>query len=718
MNYSETDLRQLIEENQRLKKDNDELRGKEADAVRYIRQKVDQLLVVMGTLPLRPEELDDASLLSLDPIGIISGSFAQVLKHLKETNIALELARDEIQVIFDSVGSNILVLDKDMRVIAFNQQMGELFPEGLGNPAGKYCREALCVDHKACELCVVQRVLESCDTATVSDWQYQGRSFDIIGTPIKDRSGNVAQIVVLYLETTERLCMEEALRESEERYRDLFENANDLVHIVAPDGTFLLVNEAWRKAIGYGPEEIEKIRLFDIFHPDCMDKCVQQFKRIMAGENVGVFESSLKSKDGKEIVVESTVNCRLDDQGRILYMRGIMRDVTAVRQHEKELRRIENLESIGLLAGGIAHDFNNLLTSFLGNVSLAKMHCQAGGYVYDLLGNAEKATMKARSLTQQLLTFSKGGAPIKKAVSVKQLLDDSTSFVLRGSSVKYVQQCSQDLWSIEVDEGQLSQVIQNLVINGSQAMPHGGVITITSENVVVGDGSALPLPQGKYVKITVSDQGIGISKENREKIFDPYFTTKETGNGLGLSIVHSIIKRHEGYIAVESEQGRGTSFFIYLPASEVAPVMEKESLHSQPAATKHNDGGTVLVMDDDALVRQVSAKMLERIGYKADFACDGEEAITMYSKAKHNGCPFDAVILDLTVPGGMGGRDAVRELLQIDPAARVIVSSGYANDPVMADYREYGFCEVIPKPFRLEELAQKLTFAISGSSPQ
>jgi signal transduction histidine kinase/ActR/RegA family two-component response regulator len=367
---------------------------------------------------------------------------------------------------------------------------------------------------------------------------------------------------------------------------------------------------------------------------------------------------------------------------------------------EEELFKTRQLESIGLLAGGIAHDFNNLLTAIIGNISLAKFIAPKGDKIYARLVDAEKASERARDLTQQLLTFSKGGAPIKKVTSIAEVIKDSVGFALRGSKSKYELAMADDLWPVEVDVGQISQVVNNLAINADQAMPDGGVITISTENVILTKDQVTALQPGKYVRISVNDSGTGISRKNLPQIFTPYFTTKQRGSGLGLATSYSIVNKHDGLITVESELGTGTTFHVYLPMSE------KELAKVENTARATTIGrGKILVMDDEEQIRVVAGEMLANLGYDVEFANDGAEALASYIRAKEPGeSNYDLVIMDLTIPGGMGGEEAVLELLKIDPQAKAIVSSGYAQGPVMADFRNYGFKGVIAKPYGIDEL--------------
>lgn len=390
---------------------------------------------------------------------------------------------------------------------------------------------------------------------------------------------------------------------------------------------------------------------------------------------------------------------------------AIFEDIAERKKAEQERLRLDKLESLGVLAGGIAHDFNNILTAILGNIGLAMLDGKMGLQVRERLAQAEQACLRAQSLSQQLLTFAKGGAPITKIISIARLLKDSATMMLSGSKSRCDFLIPGDLWSVAADEAQLNQVFSNLLINADQAMPEGGVIKIIAENIIVGAGRDSTLAEGKYVKITFSDQGIGISPKHLEKIFDPYFTTKYKGSGLGLATAYAILKNHSGHLQVTSQIGVGTTFHIYLPAIGAEALADKPG---KPAPAKGQ--GRILVMDDEPMVRNVLDGMLGLLGYEADFASDGSQAIEIFAEAKETGRAFAAVILDLTVPGAMGGQEAIKELLKIDPQVKTIVSSGYSDDPVMADFKKYGFCEVIAKPYRVVDLSKVLQRVIAGKT--
>ena len=500
---------------------------------------------------------------------------------------------------------------------------------------------------------------------------------------------------------------EMALLESEKKYKDLFENSSDLIQLIKPDGNFLYVNRAWRKTFGYSEEEIAALSIFDLIAADCHGHCQTTFKKILSDPKLHYLDTIFVTKDGRQVIIEGNAICKFED-GKPISTQCIFRDVTEKKKMIEELIKAQKLESLGVLAGGIAHDFNNLLTAILGNISLAKMYTKPQDTITDYLNKTEKASIRAQGLTKQLLTFARGGAPIKKVTPLTELIKDSTSFVLRGSKVKCDYHFGQDLWAVEADEGQLSQVAQNLVINASQAMPNGGTIIIQATNESLAPDESSSLPPGNYIKLIFQDHGTGIPPEHISRIFDPYFSSKSTGTGLGLAISYSIIKNHGGIITVSSELDQGTVFSILLPAvlNHVPRPAKQDNLQDIGARK-------ILIMDDDQTVREIAAAMLTVIGCSVEEAGDGKEAIALYIKAQEDGVPFDSVIMDLTIPGGMGGKEAIAALLALDPNAKVVVSSGYANDPIMASYKEYGFQGVLPKPFKMDDLNKVIATVIN-----
>jgi two-component system, cell cycle sensor histidine kinase and response regulator CckA len=522
-------------------------------------------------------------------------------------------------------------------------------------------------------------------------------------TLVTDKHGKPLGTVGIVQDITTRKQAEEMLRASEKRFRAAVNNFPDPFMIYNADRQLQFVNAAARRLLKIQGTDYLGRKDEEITPPEFHSQWRPLLSRAIASRAIVSGEITLSPAEG-EIIQKSIFVPLLDDHGQIFQVMGIVQDITARRKIEEERQKSQRLESIGLLAGGIAHDFNNILTAILGNITLAKMFLPAEDKAAGRLALAEQASIRARSLAQQLLTFAKGGAPIKEIISVPRLIEESAALALRGSMIKGQHLFPVDLWPVEADEGQLLQAINNLTINAVQAMPGGGILEFSATNEILELENEIGLPEGKYVRIDIKDQGSGIVKEDQQKIFDPYFTTKETGSGLGLTISFSIIKRHGGTITVSSTPGKGTTFTLFLPA---APARE-----SLPAKAEEKDmiagNSRILVMDDDEAVKEIASEMLQHLGYQVATATDGADAVAAYREAMAAGEPFAAVITDLTVPAGMGGKETVRRLLEIDPEARVIVSSGYGNDPIMSSYGDHGFKGVIPKPYRIEELGSTL----------
>ncbi len=491
-----------------------------------------------------------------------------------------------------------------------------------------------------------------------------------------------------------------SLRESEERYRTLAENAFDLICEVSQEGLFLYASPNFREVMGHQPEELIGQRIFQLVHPDDLPYFSAAFHRAFKNGNSVQNTHRYRHKNGDWIWFEVAGKPYSAPNGDIRVIFNL-RDITNRKKMEEEIIKANKLESIGVLAGGFAHDFNNILSIIWGNITMAKKYAGSELKVNQRLGNAERALNRARDLTQQLMVFAKGVEPIKKIVSISSLVSESIYFTLRDSDIHCDFEAAGDLWLVEVDDGQINQVLNNLIINAQQAMPNGGKITIRAENVVITEEKGMPLLDGKYVKVSITDEGLGIPEENLRKIFDPYFSTKPKGTGLGLTSAYTIIKKHNGCIMVESQIGTGTTFHVYLPASESVPLPDK-IVKSDVFRGK----GRILVMDDERELCEVLTAMLSQIGYEVLTAGDGAEAVELFNQAIQRNTPFSFVIMDLVIPGGMGGKEAIKLLREIDPTVKVIVSSGYSEDPVLSNYTEYGFCEVLKKPYTFDEFME------------
>ncbi len=524
----------------------------------------------------------------------------------------------------------------------------------------------------------------------------------------RDADGTLLSYDGLIQDITERKQAEDKLKKSEQDLKSLLELLPVGVGWSDTNGNIEYVNRNFLELFGYTLQDIPTIHdWFARAYPD------PDYRNSIAGirknayavaqeecTSIPPIEAYVACKDGtfKNVII----NTQLTSSRTI----EIFTDITERDRIQNEQIKTQKLESLGVLAGGIAHDFNNILTAIAGNISFSQMFLEPIHNAYKPLQEAEKASKRAAELAFQLLTFAKGGQPIAKTVSSRKIIEESMSLVLRGSNVKGIVKIPEDLHPLMVDEGQISQVFNNILINAVQAMPDGGTITVSAENIHIDAGNIPSLASGEYVKYIFRDEGCGISADDQKKIFDPYYSTKQGGSGLGLASVHSIVTKHKGHVAVFSELGIGTTFEILLPESEERlqePSEEQiKSRISKPAEC------SILVMDDEEMIRDMATAMLGHLGYTITTCADGEEAIALYKSAKEDGRPFTAVIMDLTVPGGMGGKEAAQQILSYDPAAHLLVSSGYSNDPVMANHEEYGFHAAVIKPYKVTELVHAL----------
>lgn len=540
---------------------------------------------------------------------------------------------------------------------------------------------------------------------------------EIQSAPILAEDGEIIEEQGISRDVTERKKVEQALLASETRYRDLVDQSSDVVWQMNPQGTITFISPSVKMMSGTDPEEIIGMH-FDLFikasfAKDSREKARRILQDMLAGEpgrKDNVFELTHRHKIGADFIGETRAGHLLGPNGEFVGIQGITRDVTERKQMERELQKMEKLESIGMLAGGIAHDLNNFLTGLVGNIGLAG-ECEDPVETAQRLQDAEADAMRIGDLTQQLLTFSKGGVPLTRPVELVNLLKQTVNFTLSGSNIQCDWTMPTEPCVVKIDEGQIRQVISNLIINAQQAMLSGGTIRVSAQNIELNKEDGIPLDAGRYVKFSVADGGVGIAQENRTRVFDPFFSTKSTGNGLGLATAYSIIKKHDGLITVDSEVGVGSTFDVYLPASTAVELERK----GKPPAGSMTSESRILVMDDQQNIRELVVRALKRIGAEVVTSMDGAEAIEKYQDALRSGQRFDAVILDLTIPGGMGGAEAIKHLQQIDPDVTAIVASGYSDDPIMTDYGNYGFKGVIFKPYRVKTLRVALNAVLNES---
>ena len=512
----------------------------------------------------------------------------------------------------------------------------------------------------------------------------------------------------------------DALRESESRLN----TAQQIAHLGSWERNLETNKLYWSdeqyRIWGYEPGEV--IPDFELvkshIHPDDIKRFEEANDKAFYKDEPINQEYRIIRKDGVIRTVHSIAKVERGERGQPKRLFGSLQDITERRRLEAQLQQAQKLEAIGVLAGGIAHDFNNLLSIIMGNISMTKHGVKPEYGVTDFLNEAEEASLKAKELVNQLITFSRGGAPVKKTGSVGYLVKETTDLILAESNVKSEFFIPSNLYTVEFDQDQMKLAIKNIIVNAVKSMPESGSIMVKADNFNLSTGRDLPLPEGKYVKISIRDQGVGIPEEHLSMIFDPYFSTKEMGSqkgmGLGLATTYSIINRHDGHITVESEVGVGTTFTIYLPAHE-KEVIALEPIEIPKPETLEIHTGKILLMDDENSIGKIAKQMLSRLGYDSDFAKDGTEAIEHYQEAIESGKPFEAVILDLTIKKGMGGVDTVKKLMAIDPRVRAIVSSGYSNDPVMTDFRKYGFMGALAKPYTMKDLSDTLNSVLGKS---
>ena len=629
-------------------------------------------------------------------------------RQLETHNTEIQYRETLLRRIFDANTDAMLILGSDYDIKFLNPAAGELMEAEPERLVG----EVFPFEIKGGEVTELE----------IPDLQNKTRIVELSAVDLI-WEGESALLVILR-DITLRRSAELALKHEKERLSATLDTIVDAVITTDQSGAVERLNEeaarlvgmTQKESLGRPLEEVLKIK-----HPRTGKPIKDLTRTLMDPEFADAFTEvgvPLDSAKGRTFYVTAETRCILDDGGERHGCVTVLRDITLHKKAEDELFKAEKLNSISLLAGGIAHDFNNMLTSILGNISMVRIELDEGHEHSTKLDAAEKAALQAKSLTQQLLTFSKGGTPILEVTSVYDMVEECAQFVLRGSNVKCEVKSDDKLWPVDADKGQISQVVNNLLINADQAMPRGGTITLRLRNLRVRHAEVPSLDSGEYVCIEVRDEGTGISPENLKRIFDPYFTTKDSGNGLGLASSYAIINSHKGTITVDSSVGHGSIFRVYLPKS-TRPLQAKAEAHKATEENKpsketiHHGKGRILVMDDMEAMMMVAGEILTVLGYEVEYSTNGEEAVAAYKAAKDAGNPFDAVVFDLTVPGGMGGEEASNLLKEYDPGLIAIASSGYTTSNVMSDYKNSAFAAVVPKPYRIKEMSDALHNVLS-----
>ncbi|MEW5921675.1 MAG: PAS domain S-box protein [Bacillota bacterium] len=639
----------------------------------------------------------------------------------KQTEEALQASEEQYRTLVNSIPDFIYCLDREGRHTAVNQSVCQALGLEAHDIIGKNHYELGFPDKIIRQWKKLNRQVFIKGTVVKAETQTPMpdgaiHTYEIVLIPVFNKKGIVTSIQGISRDITEGKKMLLALRESEEHFRQIVELL-PVALFIHDGGEILFANTAAFKLIDMDePQSLLNKPIKNFLHHKHKKAFTQTFQQVLSKKvNTKTFITKFVSTLGTTVDVELILSPFTYQDNPAVQI--VAFDISKIKKMEEDMSIADKLESIGILAGGIAHDFNNYLATLLGNISLAKLYINSPERIYEKLDNMEKASLRAKYLTQQFFTFAKGGTPVRELMRIDNIITDSINFALSGSNVRCQLSLAEDLQAVEIDKGQIGQVLDNIIINAIQAMPHGGNIWVKAENIYINNEHLynehiMPTPEGNYVSISITDEGMGIPEQLKQKIFDPFFTTKPRGSGLGLATAYSIIKNHQGTIKVESEVGVGTTFHIFLPSS-CKPVPTSTAEDSIIYGT-----GKILVMDDDGELRRTMGEMLSTLGYEVHFAEDGSRTVALYRNAKKTNRPFDLVVMDLTIPGGMGGKHTLKKLLKSDPAAKAIVISGYHDDPAISNFKKYGFISAMRKPFSLKELSIVMDQAINLSGRQ
>lgn len=642
-------------------------------------------------------------------------------EELRRIQLELEKTRDKYTDLYDFAPVGYCTIQKNGTIIDANMPAAELLGVNRGSLIGRNLADYVARGDRDSWHLHQRQVfstgeLKSCELQLM---KRDGHSFNarIESATTMDEEKEAAALRSIITDVTEQKKAAEQIRKSRDEWIRTFDSITDFVSVIDNEMRITKANKALADFCNASPKELIGKNCYEVFHGTKEPWKPCPFE-LMLKKRSTVTQEVNDPAVGMPLLV--SLSPIFDEKGEISGAVHIAKDMSEIKKLEQQISKDKNIEALGVLAGGLAHDFNNLLMSIVGNADLAALFIDRRDEALKCLDSVSRGCMQAHELTKQLLTFSRGGAPVKESSTLRDVISDSCKFALSGSKIKCEFVFPEDKWPIDVDKGQISRVLQNLMLNASDAMPDGGEVRVLCENMVLtADDAHLHIDGKRCVRISVSDNGPGIADELKNKIFDPYFSTKEMsdkkGTGLGLAICHSIIVKHGGAISVDSEPGGGATFNIYLP---VANFFKVETAVPDTTAAPIIGEGRILIMEDEESVALVLEKILQKIGYETVLAKNGEEALARYRDAMESGNYFDAVVLDLTIKGGMGGRETMENILKIDENAKAIVSSGYANDPVMADYEKHGFKAAIEKPYTAVVLSKILAEVAGGRQTQ
>ncbi|MFO7950832.1 MAG: PAS domain S-box protein [Candidatus Fermentibacteraceae bacterium] len=630
---------------------------------------------------------------------------------LENRHIRMELRKQRIflKSVLDAIQDGISVRDTDFVVTHVNAWMERKYAD-RGPLTGRKCYRVFQQRDSVCPWCPAVKVLETGRPQRGVEVPYPSADspqgcLELSAFPMRDSRGDVIGIIEHVKEISARRKAQRELERRRKFLEGVLESAPDAIVTLDDKHRIINWNRGAEELFGYTASEVRGRNIDDIItSPEVVEEAREITGRVLSGDRIGPLETVRYRRDGQPVpVLLAGSSITVDDE--VIGVVGVYTDLTERKRIEARLARQRRLESLGTLAGGIAHDFNNLLSGIFGNISLARSKLPEDSPAGDYLESVERSMGRAIGLTHQLLTFAKGSDPVVEPLDTASVIRESVEFHLAGSSVKAEYDIPGDLPQVMADGRQIGEVISNLVINAKHAMPEGGRLLVTARwredsNRAEDRGSGL-------VELSFKDDGVGIPERLLNRVFEPYFSTKQDGSGLGLAVVYSIVSKHGGSVDIDSSHGSGTTVTIRLPADEGAamPGRAKDGADREESAAK---SATILVMDDDEDVRDVAEGMLKAMGHSVDLAKNGSEAVEMYGRRLDEARPYDLVILDLTVPGGMGGREAASSILEMDPNALLIVSSGYSADPVLAQYRDYGFSGVLSKPYALANMRKSV----------